>query len=163
MLLISDNLDRATLTNSPLIALKVLLKCLVNGSDDLVDSELDRAHQVVAIVVIQIVEVVDIVDYDLVVLSFLEVIGYLEVLDPLGRQVVHDDLSLTDLFPDVALFLEEDAHAIGTREGIQVGQVLALEGQGDDIDEALVLGNAAVSCGQDGVIQVSAKAQPARA
>jgi len=88
----------------------------------------------VSIIIVQIVKVVNIVNHDLVVFSFLEMVGDLEVLDPLGSQIIHDHLSLTDLFPHVALFLVEYTHAIGTRESVQVRQVLTLERKSHYVD-----------------------------
>ena len=112
-----------------------------------------------SIVIVEVVKVVNIVNSDFVVLSLLEVIGHFEVLDPLGVQVIHDDLRLANLFPKVSFFLEEDAHAISACERIQVWQIAALKREGHDVDEALIRGNTSVCSRQNGVIQVSAHAQ----
>ena len=102
--------------------------------------------------VVEVVEVIDIIDCNFVVLTFLEVIGNFKVLDPLGVEVVHDDLRLANLFPKVSFFLEEDAHAISACERIQVWQIAALKREGNDVDEALIRGNASVCSRQNGVI-----------
>lgn len=129
LLLVGNDLYRATLSNGSLVALKMLLKCLIDGGDNLIDCKLHFANQIVSIIIVQIVEVVDIINHDFVIFSFLEVIGDLKVLDPLGRQIIHDYLSLTDFLPHVALFFEEYTHTIGTRESVQVRQVFTLEGK----------------------------------
>ena len=105
------------------------------------DGEFNLANKVMSIEIVQVVEVVNVVNHDLVVLALLEVIGHFKVLDPLGCEVIHDDLSLANLFPHVTFFLEEDTHTICAREGIQVVQILTFEGQGYNIDQALVLCN----------------------
>ena len=105
------------------------------------DGKFNLANKVMSIEIVQVVEVVDVVNYDLVVLALLEVIGHFKVLDPLRCEVIHDDLSLANLFPHIAFFLEEDAHTISARKGIQVWQVLTFEGQGYNVDQALVLRN----------------------
>ena len=125
------------------------------------DGELKLAGQVVPAEVIKIVKVVDVVNYDLVVLSLLKVIGHFKVLHPFRVQVVHDDLRLANFFPLRALFFKENAHTIGTSESVQVWQVAALEGKCNCVDEALVLGDAAVGCGEDGVVQVTSHAKTA--
>jgi len=157
---VCNDLDGAAAAHCSLITLEKLLKCLVGRSDHLMDRKLDRAGQVVPIEIVEIVEVVNVVDSDLVVLALLEVIGHFEVLDPLGVEAVHDDLRLAKLLPHVALLFEEHAHAVRPGERVQVWQVVALEREGHEIDEALVLGNAAVGGGKDGVVQVTAHSKP---
>ena len=151
-LLVSGDFDCTTLTGRSLIAFEWFLECLVRSCDDFVDGELDGADQVVSVEVVEVVEVIDIIDCNFVVLTFLEVIGNFKVLDPLGVEVVHDDLRLANLFPKVSFFLEEDAHAISACERIQVWQIAALKREGNDVDEALIRGNASVCSRQNGVI-----------
>lgn len=127
------------------------------------DRKLDLAGQVVPIEIVYIVKVVNVVDDDLIVLALLEVIRHFKVLDPLGVETVHDDFRLANLLPHVPLLFEEYAHAVCPGERIQVWQVVALEREGHEIYEALILGNTAICGGEDGVVQVTAHSKPSSA
>ena len=59
---------------------------------------------------------------------------------------------------DLPFLFQQDSHSVGSRERIQVRQVVALEWQGHDIDQALVLGNTAVGGGEDSIVKISAHA-----
>mmetsp|Transcript_18612 Transcript_18612/g.25081 ORF Transcript_18612/g.25081 Transcript_18612/m.25081 type:complete len:214 (+) Transcript_18612:1422-2063(+) len=128
LLFISNDFDSAALTGGTLSAIEALLKGVVGRRDNLMDGELNSADQVVALEIVQIVEVVDIVNDDTIILALLEMVGHFEVLNPLGVQVVHDDFGLTDFAPHIAFLFKQDAHAIRASEGIQVRQIIALEG-----------------------------------
>jgi hypothetical protein len=93
-LLIGDNLDVAALASGALVALNALLECLVGGSDNLVDGELNLSYEVMASIVACIVKVINIIDYDAIVFALLKVIWNFKVLNPLRIKVVHDHFSL---------------------------------------------------------------------
>jgi hypothetical protein len=100
---------------------------LVLGRCHLVKCEFNLPNKIVLLKVSQVVEVINIVHDCLELLDLLELVGDLEVLDPLRVQVVHDDLSHPDHGPHVAFLLVEHYHPVGTSEGIHVGEVLACE------------------------------------
>ena len=125
----------------------MFFKSLVGRSDDLMDRKLEFTGQIMPTEVMQVVEVVNVVNDDLVVLSFLEVVRYFEVLDPFGVEVVHDDFGHPDLLPLGSLSLEEHAHAIGPGKRIQVWQVAALKGKRHGIDETLVVSDTSIGRG----------------
>ena len=93
LLLIGCDLDVAALASGALVAFNALFKCLIGGSDNLVDSELNLSYKVVASVVIQSVKVINIIDYDAIVFTLLKVIWNFKVLNPLWIKVVHDHFS----------------------------------------------------------------------
>ena len=125
----------------------MFFKSLVGRSDDLMDRKLEFTGQIMPTEVMQVVEVVNVVNDDLVVLSFLEVVGHFEVLDPFGVEIVHDDFGHPDLLPLCAFSLEEHAHAIGPGKRIQVWQVAALKGKRHGIDETLVVSDTPIGRG----------------
>lgn len=91
--------------------------------------ELELAHEVVILVLVLILVIVDVVDHGFEHLMLLELVGHLEAGDPLGIQVVVDDLGVADLAPAAASLLVEHHHAVGARERVQVGQVLTSKRQ----------------------------------
>lgn len=93
LLLIGSDLDVAALASGALVALNALLECLIGGSDNLVDSELNLSYKVVASVVVQSVKVINIINYDAKVFTLLKVIWNFKVLNPLWIKIVHDHFS----------------------------------------------------------------------
>lgn len=83
------------------------MECKLHGSNEIVSSK-----------VVEIVEVVDVVDFNLVVLTLFEVVLHIETLDPGWVQVVHDNLSLSNLVPLVPRLSIQDAHSISPRKCI---------------------------------------------
>lgn len=65
---------------------------LISCSDYLVQREVDASYEVVVRKHVWIVKVVDVIDTDTEHLLLFELVGYLEVLDPLWIQVVFHDL-----------------------------------------------------------------------
>lgn len=111
--------------------------------------------------IIQVALIVDIVDLDFVHLALLKVVLHVKALDPGRVQVVHDDLSDAKSLPLRSLLAVEGKHAIGSREGIQVGQILAGEAETDGLDEATGGRiDGLVDCGKDGLIEVATDARP---
>ena len=102
LLLITSDLDLAAAADWSLTALKVLNESLISGSDDLMECKLQLTDLVVTGIVVKIVKVIDIVHDDLILFTLLKVILHVEGLDPFRVEVIHDDLGLSDLVPEVA-------------------------------------------------------------
>lgn len=86
--------------------------------------------------VVEIIFVIDIIDLNFKILSLLKMILHVKTLHPGWAQVVHDDFSHSDSLPLLTNLLVKHNHAIGSREGIQIGQVLTSKAQTDGLYQA---------------------------
>lgn len=107
-------------------------KDLVLCSDHFMQREFKFTNEVMQFKLGYLVEVVDVVNLNLEDLFLFEFVRHIEVLDPLRVQIVHDDLSHSNLLPltkatSSAFLLIEHGHAISARERVHVRQPLACE------------------------------------
>ena len=154
--LLSRDLDRAALSGRARLVLQRAHQRLVSARDHLMDGKLDTASEVMPRQILHIPLIVDIVHLHLEVLPLLKVILHVKALDPGRIQVVHDDLCHAQFLPCATDLLVEDNHAIGSREGVQIGKIFTGETQTDGLAEALVgTVDVLVDGGQDGVVQIT--------
>ena len=91
---------------------------------------------IVALVIVQIIKVIDVIYVYLECFSYFKVVLNVYLRDPLGIQIVHNDLSLTYFKPLVSVLLKQHTHAISSCESIEIGELLACEREPNSVDEA---------------------------
>ena len=107
--------------------------------------------------VTQVVHVINIIYLDFVRLSLLKIVLDVEALDPVRRQVIHDDLRHSQLHPFCAIKLVQNCHAVRACERIHVRELLALERKTDRVDEtALSRAYLLVDAGQHRIVKIVA-------
>lgn len=106
---------------------------LILCGNDFVQSEFELTDKIMPIPGFQILKVINIVNYHLEQLLLFKFVGHVKALDPLGIQVVHDDLCQTQHLPHVASLLIQDCHTISSSERVQVWQFLACKGQSQNL------------------------------
>jgi len=106
---------------------------LILCGNDFMQSKFELTDKIMPIPGFQILKVINIVNYDLELLLLFKFVGHVKALDPLGIQVVHDDLCHAQHLPHVASLLIQDCHTISSSERVQVWQFLASKGQSQNL------------------------------
>jgi len=125
----ANNLD----SSIPLSFADRLDQDLILCGNDFMQSEFELTNKIMSIPGFQILKVINIIDYHLEELLLFKFVGHIKALDPLGIQVVHDDLCHAQHLPHVASLLIQDCHTISSSERVQVWQFLASKGQSQNL------------------------------
>ena len=104
---------------------------MVDAGDDLVELEFNATAKVLLREIVDVAVIVDVVDLDLKSLTLLKVILDGHFGDPLWRQVIVNDFSLSQLGPHVALLLVHDQERVRERHSVHVGEIFAPEGEAE--------------------------------
>lgn len=91
--------------------------------------ELKLTDQVVLGKSLKIVEVINIIHDNLEDLFFFELVSNIETLDPIRIEIIHNDLSHSDLGPHIASLFEKYTHSICSCERVKIWKIPASESQ----------------------------------
>ena len=122
--------------------------------------EFEITNLVVSVGVTEIIDAqnffVDFVNNDLVVLTLLEVVLYVDALYPLWVEFANDGLCLSNFVPPVDVLGEEHSDSSSPREGAESWEVRSLETQVDNIHKAISCVDLIFYCPEHGIVEIFA-------